>query len=62
MQITTLHELGTAVLEGRRIVIPSHWTYCHSRPARFFDRMNQKRLLSLMEKGMFIYEPKNKRP
>lgn len=60
-RITTLEELGTAALDRKAVVIPSHPAFTKPRAAAFIVSMQARQVLGLLHQGLFIYTPKNKR-
>lgn len=61
MQITTLHELGTAALDRKAVVVPGHPVFSKPHKASWVAAFRARHIHPLIKQGMFIYEPKNKR-
>ena len=59
--VRTLEYLRYLALNRKAVYVPTHGAYRNPRPAAWIINLQGTVLVRLFEKGMFVYEPQNKK-
>ncbi len=59
MRVTTLRQLASLVAGRRSVYVPGCWGEDKPVSAAFVISMQARTVLSLFDRGMYVYEPKS---
>ena len=63
VQVKTLEQLAVAAIDRKSVIIPDSFIYSKNpRPAAFIMSQQARLVHQYIVQGMFIYEPKKKKP